>query len=122
MGLQSVIESARDTAFEALSDLVKDLTLRTVPGDGYVKDGVYVQPTAVETSFRGIITGWSYWERQTMSDWNQGDMKVIASTNQNIEPEIGMQLVDSNGNIWEMKSVEKDPAEVIWILGVRRGD
>lgn len=123
--LKEQIQAAATAALGAVESLASPATYRTYTGGGIdTSTGDWTDPTPVDTPITVLFAGFSLREQTTMQGYEAGDMKGIVGRGAfpALQPKVEDEVIDQNGEVWRVLGVETDPAEVLWVLWLRRKD
>lgn len=128
MGLRNVVKNAAKTAVEAVGDLATTTTYHSHISTSYsVVGGTTVSNFTSISGVMVIFDKFTMMERfvERVSDATDKEEKKIyipALNISGITPDLKDKVVTDSGEVWEVMSVETDPAKALWTLKGRRAE
>lgn len=122
MGLREVVQAGILAGMSAIGNLKETVTYKVNGTPVY--NATTGASTRVETSYTVDGLFYEYSKREIDgATVRPHDMKFIFHQNElAATPTLQDRLVRSTGKIWEVISVDEDPAHATWILQIRSGN
>lgn len=121
MGLRSTIAGAVGAAFAAIGDIAESATYRRTSSSYNTSTGTNVVTNTDYTISKSVWTKFDNFEVDRVSILGSDVKVIVQSSSLSILPNIATDQVIrvSDGKIYNLLRVTKDPAGVVWVFQLR---
>lgn len=123
MGLKGSIQTAVQSAFLSLDDIVESVTYRSKTsstGDYYPAIGKVVPKYTDYASVEMAMVRYKQEEIDDKTILNTDMKAIVPSLDLTPTPKVADQIIRANTSTWEIIGIQQDPAEAVWIFQIRK--